>query len=191
MFMNDFASRKTSTVLNLCFDCAMVSTEHVLSVIMRVEGFHFAAPTQLLPLGPSAEQAMEALKSLRDWLDGKVPEYQKSAQKVLKNPNFKWREFRSSTKALLAGLANALQQCMYPGFTLQDCVPKHPLKPCSVICSRFAMTETEKKAFEVNRDGQYFCVFDHRTHERHCDFILDDGFFHLCMAADEGAEVWG
>ena len=49
-FMTDFASRRTSSVLNLCFDCAVVSSEHVLSIVLRIEGHQFAAPTQLLPL---------------------------------------------------------------------------------------------------------------------------------------------
>lgn len=190
-FMTGFVSAQKSSVLNLCFDGAMISTEHVLSVIMRVDGFHFAAPTQLLPLCPSRQQAQEALLSLQAWLNGKLPDYRKGAMHVLKDANFKWKEFRSSTKALLVGLANALQQSMPAGFTLKDCVPKHPLKPCPISCSRFLMTDAEKKAFEIEREGEYFCIFDHRTHERRCDFIYDDNsFFHLCMAADEGTEVW-
>jgi len=193
-FMTGFVSEKKSSVLNLCFDGAMVSTEHVLSVIMRVDGVHFAAPTQLLPLCPSRQQAQEALLSLQAWLNGKLPEYQKGAMHVLKDANFKWKEYRSSTKALLVGLANALQQCMPAGFTLKDCIPKHPLKPCPISCSRFRMTDAEKKAFQTERQGDYFCIFDHRTHERSCDYIYDDNaFFHLCMAADEGTEgflVW-
>ena len=96
-FMTDFVSAEKSSVLNLCFDGAMVSTEHVLSVIMRVDGVHFAAPTQLLPLCPSQQQAQEALLSLQEWLNGKIPEYQKGAMQVLKDANFKWKEFEDST----------------------------------------------------------------------------------------------
>ena len=189
-FMTDFAERRTSSVLNLCFDCAMVSSEHVLSVVLRIEGHQFAAPTQLLPLGASQEQAQEALRSLREWLDGKIPDYTKEAMSVMKNPNFKWKEYRSSTKALLTGLANALQQCMYSGFSLKNCVPPNLLTPATVTSTRFKMTDGEKIALAIEFPGDVYCVFDHKSHERRCDFIMDDMAFHrLTVAADEGTEV--
>ena len=188
-FMSDFAERRTSSVLNVCFDCAMVSTEHVLSVIFRIEGHQFAAPTQLLPVGATYEQAQQALESLREWLNGSVPVIRKGTTEVLKDPNFKWREYRSSTKTLLVGLANALQQSMYGGFSLQNTVPKNQLKPASVTSTRFKMTDAEKSALQIEQKGDFYCVFDHKTHETRCDFILDDmEFWHLVLSGDEGTE---
>ena len=176
--------------LNLCMDCAVVSTEHVLSVVLRKDDHQFAAPTQVLPYVPSKSQALEALRSLRDWLDGKIPNYNKEAQKVMKCPNFRWKEFRTSTKTLLAGFANSLQMCMPPGWSLQDCVPKTILRSAPIRATRFLMTEDEKKAFGILSPGNFYCIFDHKTFERTCDFIASDkDFFHLSFSADDGTEA--
>lgn len=190
-FVSGFFAEKKSWCINVCFDAAMVSTEHVLSIIIRLDSRQFSAPTQLLPLGTSRQQAEDALVAFREWLDGSVPTYNESAMQVLQNPSFKWREFRTSTKTLLCGFANGLQQCMPSGWTLQCCVPPNPLKPASITCSRYLLTAAEKKAFGLEETCDCYVIFDHRSHDRSIDFYAHDNFHHLTMSADEGTEVNG
>ena len=189
-FMEEYVGSNCSKVLNLCFDCAAVASEHVLSVIMRIDGYQFAGPTQLLPYGASKQQAAEALQSLRAFLDGKVPEYKQSAQEVLQSPDFKWLDFRQSTKTLLTGLANALHNVMPTGWSLRSCIPRTVLMPCPIAGTRFKLTETEKCAMNLPVDLDLHCIFDHKTAARSCDFNLKDpDLFRLCFSADEGTEA--
>ena len=52
------------------------------------------------------------------------------------------------------------------------------------------MTDVEKKAMGIDFAGDVYCIFDHKTHERRCDYIMDDMEFHrLAISADEGTEV--
>lgn len=118
--------------------------------MFRINGTQFAGPTQILPLGVSHEIAQKALAALQEFLKGGIP-----AKPVAQLGNtldaMKWREYRTSTKHLLVGLANSIQQVMPEGWSLQACCPENALVPCPVACSRRKMSLREKDALGLDR----------------------------------------
>ena len=50
------------------------SVAKVLSLVFRADSTQFAGPTQVLPFGPTAKEAQAALKSLKEYLAGRVPD---------------------------------------------------------------------------------------------------------------------
>ena len=79
----------------------------VLSVILRLDGHHFAAPTQLLPSGGDPDECDDALQSFTEAM--KVAGGTNQGQAVkLPAGSFSWKSYRQATKAVLAGLANSL-----------------------------------------------------------------------------------
>ena len=107
---------------------------------------------------------------------------------------FRWKEYRTSTKQLLVGLANGLSQSMPEKFNLLAFRPETILKPTGIHASRVALTDLEKavQGFdpEVSKHLDLYAIHDHKSFERYPDYIKhDDSFHRLTMAADEGTEA--
>ena len=159
-------------------------------MVIRQGPVQYAAPTQLVPLGPCAQQAQEALQALQKYLQGKIPEKPVSEISATIN-DFKWKEYRTGTKNLMIAFANAIQQTMPKGFSLKSCCPPNPLVPSRTIETRDKLTEKELRAMGLeSRVGQslYYC-FDHKTFEARNDFYHSDDFWRVTFAADEGTEA--
>lgn len=163
-----------------------------MSCIFRIEGCQFAGPTQLLPLGVGQQQAEEALRALRDYLGGKIPNKPFSGE-TAGLADFRWRESRTATKNMLAGVANCIQQLMPKGWTMKNMVPSNCLLPRSPIQSREKMTEAEMIALGIPAEKakalDMFYIFDHRTLESRYDFLPNDQCSKLVFSADEGTEA--
>ena len=74
-----------------------------------MNGHHFAGPTQLLPTVGDPDETDLALKAFTQAL--KVAGgTDKGEQVKVPQGSFDWKEYRAATKAVLAAMANSLQQ---------------------------------------------------------------------------------
>eukprot|EP00435_Cladocopium_sp_Y103_P021196 s1017_g5.t1 len=157
-----------------CFDSSdfLLLLPEVLSLVFRMDSHQWAGPTQVLPLGPTAEEAAKALETLRVYLGGRIPA--KPVSQISANLDaFKWKEYRTSTKNLLVAFANSIQQVMPKGFSLKSCVPPNPLLPMKPTETRAKLTEGEKMAMGLEGERMnrslYF-VFDHKSFDARTDW---------------------
>lgn len=158
-------------------------------MILRLDGHHLAAPTQLLPTGIDPEQNAECLKTFTEAL--KVAAGTDEGQKVNVPANsFDWKEYRQATKAVLAGLANSLRNCMPPGWSLSSCMPPNQLTASSTGTDRVALVKEEKKMFGLSVDMEFFYNYDYRSFQSTPQFYLNENFQRLIWSADEGTEAW-
>ncbi|CAK9112534.1 Uncharacterized protein SCF082_LOCUS52168, partial [Durusdinium trenchii] len=183
-------SASTSKVLNFCFDAAMVSEEHVLSVVFRSNGVQFAGATQLLPHGLCEEQATSALQSFSKAAKAQMESHGGPAK--IPSGSFAWKEFRTKTKNTLMALVNCLQVILPPGFSLRNCCPEKSLVPRTKDAERFLLLPQEKQALGLSDwpdDAQLHFVYHFGQQTRWLDFIPStNSMYKLCFAADEGSE---
>ena len=154
-------------------------------------GYHFSGATQLLPAnGSSKQEAKLAAQSLAAAVSGRLPD--DASQLVRMSPaTFAFREFRTPTKNLLCSLANALQQVMPEGWSLQDTKPGNPLRPRDIGCERLKLEQEELsllKSSQASAQTLYF-VWDPDALEARYDFYVNENFTRLVFSADEGTEV--
>ena len=160
----------------------------VLSVILRLDGHHFAAPTQLLPSGGDPDECDDALQSFTEAM--KVAGGTNQGQAVkLPAGSFSWKSYRQATKAVLAGLANSLRNCLPGSWNLSKCIPPNLLSPASLGCDRVAMVEMEEMMFQDCGKKNLFFNYDFRSFKGTPQFYLDESFHRLIFSADEGTEA--
>ena len=167
----------------------------VLSLIFRINGHHWAGPTQLLPHAStvSGEQASEGLKTFSATLqkEGQIPK--NASEKIkLSSRAFVWKEFRVATKNFLSATANSLSKSLPEGFSLKNCQPPNILKGAGITGERMLLIKEEKESLGMRGvSAPCMCVYDYKTHERTLDVYLHENFVRLVFAADEGTEVGG
>ena len=162
----------------------------VLSVILRLNGHHFAAPTQLLPAGGDPDETEEALKTFTEAL--KVAGGAAKGEHVeVPKGSFNWKQYRQATKAVLAGVANSLRNCFPSGWSMKKCVPPNLLTPASTGCDRVSLADLEKATFDQPKTMHFFFNYDFRTFQATPQFYQHENFHRLIFSADEGTEVRG
>ena len=168
--------------------CSIFSGSKVLSVILRLNGYHFAAPTQLLPAGGDPDEAEKSLEAFTEAL--KVAGGTPKGEKVqVPKGSFTWKEYRSATKAVLAGLSNSLRNCLPAGWSLKHCMPPNFLEPASTGCDRVSLNDLEKVTFDCPKTMSFFFNYDFRSFKATPQFYLHENFQRLIFSADEGTEA--
>ena len=160
-------------------------------MLVKVGGRTFPAPTQLLPENGSGVDGTAVLDSLTKALAGCIPD--PKAKLVTTSECWLHREFRSSTRNLLVGVANALQQVMPPGWKLNQCQPPNLLKPAG-CSSREKLIQQEVAILSAGtlngRTLHFLWSESDATVERSIDFYPNPkSFYRLCFSGDEGTEV--
>ena len=168
--------------------------DQVLSVILRLNGHHFAGPTQLLPTGGDPDETDLALKAFTQALKVAGGTDKGEEVKVPKG-SFDWKEFRQATKAVLAAMANSLRNSFPDNWSFSATIPGNLLTPAGIGCDRVAMVEMEKRSFENDPNNMklskmnLFLKYDYRTFEASPQWYLDESFHRLIYSADEGTEA--
>ena len=103
--------------------------------------------------------------------------------------SFSWKSYRQATKAVLAGLANSLRNCLPGSWNLSKCIPPNLLSPASLGCDRVAMVEMEEMMFQDCGKKNLFFNYDFRSFKGTPQFYLDESFHRLIFSADEGTEA--
>ena len=160
----------------------------VLSVILRLNGHHLAAPTQLLPSGGDPDECDDAMQTFTEAMKVAGVANQGEAFK-LPAGSFSWKSYRQATKAVLAGLANSLRNCLPGSWNLSKCIPANLLTPASLGCDRVAMVQMEEMMFEDCGKRNLFFNYDFRSFKGTPQFYLDESFHRLIFSADEGTEA--
>lgn len=156
-------------------------------MVFRCGGFQFSGATQLLPQGLSKEQSDACMKAFGNVIAGKLPD--PGTKKKLPPQTFEWREFRTSTKNLLMGIANSLRVALPHGFNLGATCPQPALVPRGVQSDRLAMLKNEKEMLGLNPDMEYFWCYNYNTGTRWPDYFGSEDHYKLVFAADEGTEA--
>ena len=168
-----------------------VSLCQVLATVFRLGGTHFAGPTQLLQSNTcSLDEARVAAESLASGLEGRIP--QDALQRVrFPQDCFRFKEYRSSTKYLLNGLANSIQQVMHEGWSFASCRPPNPLRARDKCSERLLLDRAEMQLCPNSppADSRLFFVWNSDTLEARYDFYTSEKFTRLVFAADEGTEA--
>ena len=159
----------------------------MLSVVFRCGEFQFSGATQLLPQGLSKEQSDACLKAFGNAIAGKLPD--PGTKKKLPPETFRWREFRTSTKNLLMGIANSLRVALPPGWNLQACCPQPALVPRGLQSDRLPMLQNEKEMLGLDPDMEFYWCYNYNSGTRWPDFYSSEDHFKLVFAADEGTEA--
>lgn len=156
-------------------------------IVWRMDGFQFAGATQMLPLGASAEQSEETIQSLIESLGGKVPN--KGERLKLTRETFVWKEYRTSTKQHLCAMVNSLRQFLPQGWNLNMARPGNLLSPKTSTGERCKYLPEEVALIEDKKDMNIHFIHDYKSGLRFADYYIDESFFKLIFAADEGTEV--
>lgn len=157
-------------------------------MVIRMGSSQFAGTTQLLPLGASSDQAQQALAALAKHLGGKIPVYGHERLKLAREAMV-WKEYRASTKNLLAALTNSLMQCMPQGWNLSLLKPSNLLAPCGKHGERHSYLQQEQ-AFRADLAAlKLSFVQESGAGLRFPDFYVNEDFYKLVFAADEGTEA--
>ena len=163
-------------------------------MILRLNGHHFAGPTQLLPTGGDPDETDLALKAFTQALKVAGGTDKGEEVKVPKG-SFDWQEFRQATKAVLAAMANSLRNSFPDNWSFSATIPGNLLTPAGIGCDRVAMVEMEKRSFENDPNNMklskmnLFLKYDYRTFEASPQWYLDESFHRLIYSADEGTEA--
>ena len=161
----------------------------VLSVVLRLNGHHFAAPTQLLPAGGDPNEVEMALETFTEALKAATDTPQGSKVKIPKG-SFDWKEYRQATKAVLAGLANSLRNVFPAGWSLKASMPPNLLQPVARGCDRVALVEAEKEMFGQASVLNLSFNYDYNSYQATPQWYLHENFHRLIFSADEGTEAW-
>ena len=157
-------------------------------MILRLNGHHFAGPTQLLPTVGDPDETDLALKAFTQAL--KVAGgTDKGEQVKVPQGSFDWKEYRAATKAVLAAMANSLRNSFPDSWSFNATIPRNLLTPAGSGCDRVEMVEMEKRSFENDPNMKLFFNYDYRTFEASPQWYLDESFHRLIYSADEGTEA--
>ncbi|CAE7839889.1 unnamed protein product, partial [Symbiodinium necroappetens] len=184
-------SKQKLQTINFCMDGASYAGEHVLSVVLRLGGYHFAGPTQMVNVSACGKtEAEQAVETLGQVLQGERPADATSSVGMPKDA-FKFREYRTPTKNLLCALANSLQHVMPQGWTLLKCRPPNPLKPATAGCSRISYDQSEMDVMvpPPPAGSNLHLIWDSERLEARADHYEHEDFTRLVFAADEGTEA--
>jgi len=158
-----------------------------MSMVYRCGDIQFAGATQLLPQGLSKEQSEACLKAFGNAIAGKLPT--PGVTKKLPQGTFAWKEFRTSSKNLLGGIANSLRVALPQGWNLQSCCPQPALVPRGQHSDRIAMINQEKELLGLDPDMEYFWCYNYNNGTRWPDYYGNEDHYKLVFAADEGTEA--
>ena len=156
-----------------------------------MDGFHFAGATQLLsPNSCSKKEAEEAATALVEAIGGQLPETANHKLEMTRK-TFAFKEFRTPTKNLLSAVANALQQALPAGWSLQKSKPSNPLDPAGIGRMRiqYDKSELELLSPQPAEDACLHWLWDAETCSAKPDHYTDENFVRLVFSADEGTEV--
>ena len=187
-----FALKDTLTLKDLnkmiCLTTSRPFRCEVLSVILRLNGRHFSAPTQLLPSGADPEECVDAMKTFTEAL--KVAAGTPQGENVKVPPgSFSWKSYRQATKATLAGLSNSLRNCLPASWSFTKCLPPNVLSPAALHTDRISMIPLEKQMYGMDGSKNLFFNYCYKSFKSEPQFYLHENFHRLIFSADEGTEA--
>ncbi|CAJ1442941.1 unnamed protein product [Effrenium voratum] len=185
---SEYVARSLIHTAEFVSDYVSRASPVVLSLVLRLDGRHFAGPTQMLPQGPDDNQAAAALVTFTQGLKNAATT-PTGSKPVAQTGAFDWKEYRQATKAVLSAMANSLRQCLPNGWSLNKCKPQNILAPRGLGSDRLPLLPEEASMMMIDlpEGAQVFFVYNFKTLEARPDFFLDS--HRLVFAGDEGTEA--
>ncbi|CAL1150545.1 unnamed protein product [Cladocopium goreaui] len=185
---SEYCVRALCATANFCAEYIDNARLKVLSVILRLNGRHFSAPTQLLPSGADPEECVDAMKTFTEAL--KVAAGTPQGENVKVPPgSFSWKSYRQATKATLAGLSNSLRNCLPASWSFTKCLPPNVLSPAALHSDRISMIPLEKQMYGMDGSKNLFFNYCYKSFKSEPQFYLHENFHRLIFSADEGTEA--
>eukprot|EP00435_Cladocopium_sp_Y103_P049541 s1312_g15.t1 len=185
---SEYCVRALCATANFCAEYMANARLKVLSVILRLNGRHFAAPTQLLPAGGDPEECVDAMKTFTEALKVAAVTPQGESVKV-PSGSFSWKSYRQATKATLAGMSNSLRNCLPGSWNFTKCLPPNVLSPAALHSDRVSMIPLEKKMYGMDDSKNLFFNYCYKSFKSEPQFYLHENFHRLIFSADEGTEA--